>query len=486
MADLKRDIKKLQRFREDIMKWMSNPEVKEKGSLQEFRRRIEIEMERFKAFERESKTKPFSLMGLAMGDRVDAHEQKKQEKRENLEEVVERLTVHADGFRAEWESLVAKKKKSKDEGLRIDELKKLIDRHAFHLGNLEQVLRRLDNDMIDPDDLDILLDSLNIYLEQFEDPDYYHDEGVYEMFNLDSDMVDNTYYKPTLEESAEGNGNIPAASSSSGIVEAPKVREVPLTAAAKAKAKKQAAREIEAAQTGGPVRPDHPAQPPPKPARPAIPTISPPSLPTPLNPPTRPAPLLEGVTTTGPPPPPPPQRSAWSKLEEIEFSYRSKPSCEDYVRLRGYIPSNPYVHLKGAVSVYPTKVSGIGECDLLGKVPLDTLAMMFYYREGTCTQLSAAQELQRRSWRFHRKLGLWFRRSDSGSVKSVNPAFEYGSYAFFDISGDNWEVRTRNDFTFEYEHLDDPTTSAASCSFPSSNSSEDLLLAIRRPQTTGV
>ena len=283
------------------MKWTSNPEVKDKGSLQESRRRIEIEMERFKAFERESKTKPFSLMGLAMGDRVDAHEQKKQEKRDSLEETVEKLTVQSDGFRAEWESLVAKKKKSKDEGVRIDDLKKLIDRHAFHLRNIEQVLRRLDNDMIDPDDLDILLDSLSIYLDQFDDPDYYHDEGVYEQFNLDSDAIDDTYYKPSLEDSGEEGKNQPIAASSSNGAEPPKVREVPLTAAAKAKAKKQAAREIEAAQTGGPVRPDHPSQNPPKPARPAVPTIPPPALPTPLNPPSRPAPLL-GILTKPPRP----------------------------------------------------------------------------------------------------------------------------------------------------------------------------------------
>jgi CCR4-NOT transcription complex subunit 3 len=110
MSDLKKEIKKLQRFREDIMKWTSNPEVKDKTALSDSRRRIEVEMEKFKAFERESKTKPFSMIGLAMGGRLDAQEQKKQEKREPIEEFVDTLTQQCDQFRAEWETLNAKKK----------------------------------------------------------------------------------------------------------------------------------------------------------------------------------------------------------------------------------------------------------------------------------------------------------------------------------------------------------------------------------------
>lgn len=89
--DLKREIKKLQRLREEIMKWMSSSELKDKSSLIDARKRIEVEMERFKNYERESKTKPFSFMGLQMADKLDPMEQKKHEKRASLEDILEKL-----------------------------------------------------------------------------------------------------------------------------------------------------------------------------------------------------------------------------------------------------------------------------------------------------------------------------------------------------------------------------------------------------------
>ena len=490
MADLKRDIKKLQRFREDIMKWTSNPEVKDKNALADSRRRIEVEMERFKAFERESKTKPFSLMGLAMGGRLDAHEQKKQDKREPIEDTVESLTVQCDEFRAEWEMLTAKKKKTKDETVRIDELKKYIDRHAFHLRSLEQVLRRLDNDMIDPDELDSLIDSLVYYLEQFQDPDYYHDDGLYEQYNLDSDAIDETYYRPVLEEE-EGKS---AVSTSNASPEPPKLREIPLTAAAKAKAKKQAAREIDAAQTGGPVRPDHPAHNPPKPQRPPTPTIPPPSLPAPSNPPTRPAPLFAGMTASQPapiqkpvgvwststdavPPPPPPPAATVShgKLSVLDFSCQTRPKRGDVVRTGPYTPSNAYSHATAdGRHVFPDRLVNVEDAELMKKLPVDTLVLIFYYREGTYAQYLASQELKRQNWRFHKKFGVWFRRTESGAVKTMNAAFEYGAYNFFDVSGDNWGMRSKSDFTFEYEFLEEDSI-PRDCPLNAD-------LAIRRPQ----
>ena len=497
MADLKRDIKKLQRFREDIMKWFNNPEVKDKNALADSRRRIEVEMERFKAFERESKTKPFSLMGLAMGGKLDAQEQKKQEKREPLEEFVEKLTVQSDEFRAEWETLTAKKKKSKEESFRVDELKKYIDWHAFHLRSLEQVLRRLDNDMIDPDELDTLIESLDMYVEQFEDPDYYHDEGLYEQYNLDSDAVDETYYKPSLDETEETKI---AAASSSVVGEPPRMREVPLTAAAKAKAKKQAAREFEAAQTGGPVRPDHPVQAPPKPSRPNTPTVVPPPLPSAPAPPNRPPPVYPGMSVSShipstplkpvgvwkasdlapppserPPPPPPPGGlfKLTKALAMLDQSFRTRPRCDDVVRTRPYQPSNPYAHaLSDNTILYSDRVLNTEDSEFIKKLPIDSLILIFYYREGTHAQLLASQELKRQNWRFHKKFGIWFKRTEGG-VKTINPAFEYGAYDFFDMAGDSWGIKTRSDFTFEYEYLEDE-------SMPR-ETNQNVNLVIRRP-----
>jgi len=472
MTDLKKEIKKLQRYREDIMKWTSNPEVRDKAGLAESRRRIEVEMEKFKAFERESKTKPFSMMGLAMGGRMDAQEQKKQEKRELIEEIVERLVQESDGIRAEWESLSAKKKKSKSETARVDELKKFSEWHAFHMQSLEQVLRRLDNDMLDPDELDMLIETLQLYLEQYEEAEYYNDLDMYQQYNLDSEGVDETYYKPALDELLDAPK--PQAIAPSSPVEPPRIREVPLTAAAKARAKKLAAREIEAAMSGGPIRPDYPHQNPPRPVRPQMPNIPPPAIPAPSHPPNRPAPIHPSLLT--------PSReivsqptvgsSVWgtdggksssfsdaqtqnSILRMLQSSCANRPVCSDSLRNQAYVPSNNYTQVgNDSRAAYPLRISRRDDSNLMGQLPFDALQLIFFYREGTQSQFSAAQDLKRRQWRFHKKFGIWMQRAGE-NVKTSNQAFEFGSYDFFDFSHDHWSVRTKSDFTFEYEFLED-------------------------------
>ena len=62
---MKKEIKKLQRFRDQVKQWAASNDVKDKNPLLEARRRIEVEMERFKVIEKETKTKAFSKEGLA-------------------------------------------------------------------------------------------------------------------------------------------------------------------------------------------------------------------------------------------------------------------------------------------------------------------------------------------------------------------------------------------------------------------------------------
>lgn len=55
--NLKREIKKLQRLRDQIKTWAAGNEIKDKGPLMDNRRLIETQMERFKAVEKAMKTK---------------------------------------------------------------------------------------------------------------------------------------------------------------------------------------------------------------------------------------------------------------------------------------------------------------------------------------------------------------------------------------------------------------------------------------------
>ena len=70
-GDLKKEIKKLQRHRDQIKNWIQLNEIKDKRQLLDARKRIEREMERFKVCEREMKTKAYSKEGLGQAARQD-------------------------------------------------------------------------------------------------------------------------------------------------------------------------------------------------------------------------------------------------------------------------------------------------------------------------------------------------------------------------------------------------------------------------------
>ncbi|RNF12681.1 CCR4-NOT transcription complex subunit 3 [Trypanosoma rangeli] len=63
-GDLKREIKKLQRFRDSIKAMIITPEVKDKKALELHQKSIEEKMEVFKSCERETKTKAYSKEAL--------------------------------------------------------------------------------------------------------------------------------------------------------------------------------------------------------------------------------------------------------------------------------------------------------------------------------------------------------------------------------------------------------------------------------------
>ena len=63
--ELKKEIKKLQRFREQIKIWQTSSEIKNKTALAAPREQIENRMKLFKDLEKETKTKPYSKEGLS-------------------------------------------------------------------------------------------------------------------------------------------------------------------------------------------------------------------------------------------------------------------------------------------------------------------------------------------------------------------------------------------------------------------------------------
>lgn len=63
---------------------------------------------------------------------------------------------------------------------RIEELKRLVERHRFHIGMLETILRMLDNDSIQVDSIRKIKDDVEYYLDSSQDPDFEENEFIYD------------------------------------------------------------------------------------------------------------------------------------------------------------------------------------------------------------------------------------------------------------------------------------------------------------------
>ena len=186
--DLKKEIKKLQRMRDQIKTWASSNDVKDKSILYEQRKLIETQMERFKAVERETKTKAYSKEGLVSATKVDPAQKAKDETRQWLQTTIDSLNLQIDRFESEIESYssqMRKKKVDRDKQRRIEDLKLQLGKHSDHIKNLETLMRMLDNHSIDPDKINVIRDDIEYYLEACLDPDFEDNEFLYDDMGLD-------------------------------------------------------------------------------------------------------------------------------------------------------------------------------------------------------------------------------------------------------------------------------------------------------------
>ncbi len=179
-TESKNQLKKLQKFREQIKGWLSNSDVKDTKVLEKTKRDIEIRMEGYKAHEKEAKTKAFSKEGLqAAALKVDPLEQAKQEERDWLNGTVETLSTQIEEMEAEMEELSGGKSRKKSKpSARFTSLEASVSRHKEHVLRLEKMLRLLDNEMITVEDVQDVRDFVDDYIdrcmdspEEFENPD---------------------------------------------------------------------------------------------------------------------------------------------------------------------------------------------------------------------------------------------------------------------------------------------------------------------------
>ncbi len=137
------------------------------------------QMERFKALEKEMKTKAFSKEGLQAATRLDPAARQKLEARHALEEFVDALSRQIETSEAEIETLQASaaaggKKKSRAAaqaaasgggGDKASELERLNERRQWHVGKLEAVMRMLENGRISVDQVNDLKEDVQYFVE---------------------------------------------------------------------------------------------------------------------------------------------------------------------------------------------------------------------------------------------------------------------------------------------------------------------------------
>ena len=211
-SELKAQIKKLQRYRDDIKTWIANSDIKDKRPLMDARKLIETEMERFKVCEKEFKTKAFSKEGLASAPKEDPKEKEKNKTRKWVGTALDTLQESKDKFEAELETINSGKvKKKKDSG--AQKWEDLIERCKYHEERLELILRLIDNEGLSPEQVDACKDQLEFLFEKMTEGDYEEvdgidDDGIYEELGLDDHM--------SKEAAGVGSGDEEGGGASSG------------------------------------------------------------------------------------------------------------------------------------------------------------------------------------------------------------------------------------------------------------------------------
>lgn len=244
--ELKKEIKKLQRLRDQIKTWIGGTEVKDKDALLDARRLIETKMEQFKVCEKETKTKAYSKEGLAKQERLDPEEEKREATISWISDIIDQIQGFVDDKELEVEKLSAGKGKKTNKN-QLDECQQHLSNHKFHLNKLEGIMRLVRNGVLEADTVDEMKEDLDYYCESHEEDDYimaYDEETFYDMLGLDDlDVVNVDRVYQASVPSKKKDDDATSASSGSNKTKVKKTAAssniIPLTIGrAKAKADK--------------------------------------------------------------------------------------------------------------------------------------------------------------------------------------------------------------------------------------------------------
>lgn len=150
-------------------------------------------MERFKAVEKEMKTKAYSKEGLQLASKIDPKDKERMEVVEFLQHMNEELERQIETLEAEAETMqvVGKKSKKADasKAERIAEMEETVERHRWHQTKLELLQRALENSSIDTEQVKEIEESIKYYVEENQSPDFMDDDTIYDELNLQEEEV---------------------------------------------------------------------------------------------------------------------------------------------------------------------------------------------------------------------------------------------------------------------------------------------------------
>ncbi|OAC99113.1 hypothetical protein MUCCIDRAFT_74712 [Mucor lusitanicus CBS 277.49] len=502
--DLKKEIKKLQRLRDQIKTWLSSNDIKDKSALMDNRKLIESEMERFKNVEREMKTKAFSKEGLLQRERMDPKEKEKADACDWISTTVDELSRQIEMAEAEQETLQGTSRKGKKDHAKVErtnELEHFIERDRWHINRLELILRLLENDQLSPDRVLAIQDDVQYYLECNQEPDFEEDELVYddlnleeeeEMYNVGTEEHFVSEAKSTTTSSPKAPTSVPpikspesntATTNNLKYAQAAGAAEGSPTSPAKVQSPKVVvpsawAEPIKIADqiksNVAPTSDDKSAATPPSEKSKPMSSSAPgaqvnnsasngvaKSLPMDASLTQQPgaeldsrlpsslmdlAASFEAIKT----------KAASANDDNTQYTNRMLDASLQYVpdlidseRPKVYQAQTPQL----TPAYYPQQPLAIFDNpSLFEKFDMDALFFIFYYQQGTYQQYLAAKELKKQSWRFHKKYLTWFQRHEE--PKTITDDYEQGTYIYFDYEG-AWCQRKKTEFRFEYRYLED-------------------------------
>lgn len=156
------------------------------------------QMEKFKAVEKEMKTKAYSKEGLMASIRLDPMAQKKADLQNFLSDCTSELDRQIEACEAEAESLTVhlrKGKKDSSKADRVAEVERQVERHKWHQGRLELIMRLLENGKLDTEQVERVKDDIKFYVDSNQDVDFqdYDNDTIYEDLYLDEENLEDLY-----------------------------------------------------------------------------------------------------------------------------------------------------------------------------------------------------------------------------------------------------------------------------------------------------